>query len=284
MSKVLITGGQGYIARNLVPLFVNAKYTVDAPSRTDMDLLNFQHTLEYMEKSWPDVIIHAASKGGRRQVKDTWDDVFVPNLKMWEHLTVASLRHDPHPKIITLGSGAEFDRRWPIQEKYELTVQHNWPIDPYGLSKNIITKRALTDFDDVYVLRLFGCFNFDDDPARFIKNGILNLKRGLPVTVHQNKEMDYFYLDDVFNVMDYIIKNPYAPRDINLVYNKKVTLLDIASLIHKYVGRFNPVIKLNENGLGDPYTGASTVLYELPVADQLIGLESGICRTVQKLT
>ena len=202
---------------------------------------------------------------------------------MWEHLTAASCRTG-HAKIITIGSGAEFDRRWPIQERFEHSVQFQWPIDPYGLSKNIITKRALADFDNVYVLRLFGCFNFDDDPARFIKNGILNLKRGLPVIVHQNKEMDYFYLDDIYTVMDYIIKNETSLRNINLVYKDKVTLLDIASLIHKYVGRFNPVIKLNENGLGDPYTGSATALYTLPVADKLIGLESGICRTVQRLT
>ena len=285
--KVLITGGQGYIARNLVPLFLNAGYEVNAPSHTEMDLLNFQHTGERLESFWPDVIIHTASKGGRRQAKDTWEDMYVPNIKMWEHIAVASRLHTPRPKIITIGSGAEFDRRCPIQDRFEITVQSQWPLDPYGLSKNIITRRALTALDNAYVLRLFGCFNFDDDPLRFIKHGILNLKQGLPVTVHQNREMDYFYLDDVFQVMDYIINahpNRIIPRDINLVYNKKVTLLEIASLIHKHVGIFDPVIRLNDNGSGNSYTGSSVVLYTLPVAEKLIGLESGICRTVQKLT
>ena len=288
MSKVLITGGQGYIARNLVPLFQNAGYEVDAPSRTEMDLLNFKQTEEYLTKSKPDVIIHAAAKGGKRTGKDTWEGVFVPNMTMFENLYLCAMKPElDNVKVIVIGSGAEFDRRYPIHERFEETVKYSWPADPYGLSKNLITRRCHEDLDNMWVVRLFGCFNFDDDPARFIKNGILNLKRGLPVTVHQNKEMDYFYLDDVFNVMDYIIKahpNRIVPRDINLVYKNKVTLLDIASLIHKYVGRFNPVIQLTENGLGDPYTGSSTTLYELPVADQLIGLESGICRTVQKLT
>ncbi len=285
--KVLITGGHGYIARNLVPLFVNAGYTVDAPSRTEMDLMDFDATVEYLNKSYPDVIIHAAAKGGRRTQKDTWEDVYVPNIRMFEHLTIAHLRLNPRPKVIVIGSGAEFDRRYTIQNKLEEVVNFCWPIDPYGLSKNVITRRSLDDFDNISVVRLFGCFNFDDDPARFIKNGILNLKRGLAVVVHQNKEMDYFYLDDVFTVMDFIIKahpNRIVPRNINLVYDKKVTLLDIASLIHKCVGRFDPIIRLNENGEADPYTGSSDVLYSLPVADKLIGLEGGIFRTVQKLT
>lgn len=286
--KVLITGGQGYIARNLVPLFLNAGYQVDAPSRTEMDLLDTKGTEEYLLKSQPDVIIHAATKGGKRTQKDSWEDVFVPNMKMFENLYLYAMRPDfEFRKFIVISSGAEFDRRYPINGRFEETAKYSWPIDPYGLSKNLITRRCHEDLDNIWVVRLFGCFNFDDDPARFIKNGILNLKRGLPVTVHQNKEMDYFYLDDVFLVMDYIIKthpNRIVPRDINLVYDKKVTLLDIASLIHKHVGRFNPTIQLNENGEADPYTGASTVLYELPVADKLIGLEGGIFRTVQKLT
>jgi nucleoside-diphosphate-sugar epimerase len=283
--KVLINGGQGYIARNLVPLFVNAGYTVDAPSRTEMDLLNFERTEEYLIKSKPDVIIHAASKGGDRNDKDTWEDVFVPNMTMFENLYLCAMKSElEYTKIIVISSGAEFDRRYPIHGRFEETAKYCWPVDPYGLSKNLITRRCHEDLDNMWVVRLFGCFNFDEDPARFIKNGILNLKRGLAVTVHQNREMDFFYLDDIFTVMDYIIKFNNAPHDINLVYDKKMTLLDIASLIHKYVGRFNPVIQLNENGKADPYTGASTVLYELPVADKLIGLESGICRTVQKLT
>ena len=288
MKRVLITGGQGYIARNLVPLFQNAGYEVDAPSRTEMDLLNFKQTEEYLTKSKPDVIIHAAAKGGKRTGKDTWEGVFVPNMTMFENLYLCTIKPElDNVKVIVIGSGAEFDRRYPIHECFEETAKYSWPVDPYGLSKNLITRRCHEDVNNIWVVRLFGCFNFDDDPARFIKNGILNLKRGLPVTIHQNKEMDYFYLDDVFIVMNYIINarsNRIVPRDINLVYDKKVTLLDIASLIHKHVGRFNPVIKLNENGRGDPYTGDSSVLYELPVANKLIGLESGICRTVQKLT
>lgn len=283
--KVLITGGHGYIARNLVPLFLNAGYEVDAPSRTEMDLLNCEQTEEYFAKSKPDVIIHAASKGGSRNRKDTWEDVFVPNMKMFETLYLCAMRPEfEYVKFIVIGSGAEFDRRYPIHGRFEETAKYSWPIDPYGLSKNLITRRCHEDLDNIWVVRLFGCFNFDEDPSRFIKGGILNLKRGLAVEVHQNREMDFFYLDDVFTVMDYIVKANNAPRDINLVYDKKVTLLDIASLIHKYVGRFDPIIRLNENGRADPYTGASTVLYELPVSEKLIGLEGGICRTVNKLT
>jgi len=283
--KILITGGNGFIARNLKPLFEQNGYDVDAPSHIEMDLLNFQITSDYLIKSSPDIIIHAATKGGRRIQKDTWEDVFIPNIKMFEHLSVVvQLRMKVRPQIIIIGSGAEFDRRLPIQDKLENTLQLHWPIDPYGLSKNIIARRCTKDFDNIWLVRLFGCFNFDDDPSRFIKAGILNLKRGLPIEVHQNKEMDYFYLDDVFTVMDYIIREHPVPRDINLVYDIKTTLMDIVSLIHHCVGKFGPPVNLAHLGMSEPYTGSHELLYQLPIAKSFIGLEEGIRRTVQKLT
>lgn len=282
--KILITGGKGYIARNLVPLFQAGGYEVYAPPRTEMDLLNFDNTLECLERYQPDAIIHAASRGGRRQNKDTWEDVFIPNIKMWETLTRANLRPGTsHAKIITLGSGAEFDRRWPIQYVEESHVKYRYPIDPYGLSKNLISRRALEDFDDTYVLRLFGCFNWDDDPSRFIVAGINNLKRGLPIEIHQDREFDYFYLDDIYTVINYIIRIGSCPRNINLVYKEKVTLLSIASLIHKNFEKVNPGVKIaNAIGWGDAYCGNGMVLHKMGL--NLIGLEEGIRRTVLKLT
>lgn len=283
--KILITGGRGYIARNLIPLFEADGYEVLAPSRTELDLLNFEMLDGFLRKNRVDAIIHAAARGGKRTKTDTFEDVLVPNIKMYEHLIDVNW-YNPVPMFV-FGSGAEFDRRDRIIECAEEMMFRSWPIDPYGMSKNIISRRALADSKNIYVLRLFGCFNWDDDPSRFIKAGILNLKRGLPIEVHQNKKMDYFYLDDIFTVIDYILNNPATiPRDINLVYPEKTSLLDIASLIHKHMGIFEPTIKLVELGEGYDYTGSGYFLNRMRQLGnlQLVGLEEGIRRTVLKLT
>jgi GDP-L-fucose synthase len=288
MKKILITGGQGYIARNLRPLFENGEYEVVAPARTEMDLLNKEMTLEYFLKEKPDILIHAAARGGKRTKQDDWDTVFMENTKMWDTIEQIGLHSDVRlDKIFVFGSGAEFDRRLPIEEICENQVKSRYPSDPYGLSKNLITRRALESFTMTYVLRLFGCFNWDDDPTRFIKASILNLKRGLPIDIHQEKMMDYFYLDDIYTVIDYIIQHKHCPRDINLVYKDKMSLLNIASLIHKHMGKFEPTIKLGEMDIGNPYTGNGYFIRRMEMLDEnfkLIGLEEGIRRTVLKLT
>ena len=109
----------------------------------------------------------------------------------------------------------------------------------------------MKELNGAFVLRLFGCFNYDDDPSRFIKNAVLNLKRGLPITVHQDRMIDYFYLDDIATVIDYILDHPITtPRNLNLVYRDKVSLLDIASLVHKHTQIFGTTINLVETGMG----------------------------------
>lgn len=283
--KVLITGGKGYIARNLVPLFETGGYEVVAPSRTEMDLLNLEQTVEFLLREKPQILIHAAARGGKRTQLDEWEKVFVENMLMWETVEKISMRPDIGvDKVILFGSGAEFDRRKPIRGAMEREVEYAYPLDPYGLSKNLITRQALETFNNVYVLRLFGCFNWDDDPVRFIKAGILNLKRGLPIQIHQDKEMDYFFLDDIYTVIDYIIQHQCCPRHMNLVYHKKTTLMEIASLIHKHTKIFNPIINLLEMGEGLPYSGDGSLLANLSVYKKLVGLEEGIRQTVLKLT
>jgi nucleoside-diphosphate-sugar epimerase len=232
---------------------------------------------EYLRYEIFDAVIHTAIKGGDRNKRDTFENTYLPNIQMFENLT--SIVEPLHVPLIIFGSGAEFDRQTNINNCNEIDVFNRQPVDPYGLSKNIITRRMLS-ITNTYILRLFGCFNFDEDDTRFIKNSILNLKKGLPIEIHQNKYMDFFYLDDIFTVVNYILKNG-GPKDINLVYKEKIDLMGIANLIKKHCGLLNPKIKLMNSKNGNDYTGCGTILNTLPI--KLIGLSEGIFKTCKKL-
>ena len=280
--KVLITGGGGYIARNLKPLFERAGYFVLAPTHAELDLMDRNALEDYLNKELPDVIVHTAAKGAKKGDIESWENIYVPNMRMYENLFRSN---KSRAKIIIVGSGAEFDKRYNIQNALESRIEYEWPIDPYGLSKNIISKRAIADLQNAYVLRLFGCFNFDEDSTRFIKASILNLKAGRPIEIYQDREMDFFYLDDVFSVMHWVIMADHAPQNINLVYLRKHTLKDIAKIICKYYygweSTFDGQIKINSPEWVDSYTGSGMVLDRLPI--KLMGLERGIDETIRKL-
>ena len=250
------------------------------PSHTELDLLNQKSVSDYITNNSIEAIVHGATEGGKRNRADSFDSVYVHNITMFENLIKAS-----EIPTILLGSGAEFDRRKPICQKREEYIFFEWPLDPYGLSKNIIARRALTDSNNIRVLRLFGCFGYDEESSRFIKSCIINLKNGLPITIHQNKTMDFFYIDDLAAVIDHVLANG-GPRNINLVYDKKIDLLGIANLIAECACVNNPVIEVlgdSEAKNANEYTGYHEILYCQPIASKLIGIKEGIRRMVKEL-
>ena len=115
--KILITGGNGYVAKSLHRALSN-KYDVVSITRKDFDLTNRQLTDQWFQDKYFDVVIHTAIKGGSRLTEDS-GEVFYQNLKMFYNLFY---NKDKFDKLIHFGSGAELGN----------------PSSPYGLSKKII--------------------------------------------------------------------------------------------------------------------------------------------------
>lgn len=279
--KVFITGGEGYIARNLTRLFKNRGDEVYAPSKSELNLLIPSNITKHLLTF--DLIIHAASSGvSPHSGEDMFSDIYIQNIQMYENLHVV-LKKSGIP-IIFIGSGAEYDRRRPIKDRTENDVFNEWPIDPYGLSKNIITRRALTDFNNSYVLRLFGCFNHDEKESRLIRATIKNIHAGLPPHITQDRIMDYFYMDDLFTIITHLVQHS-GPRHINLVYEERTLLSDIVQKVQLYMGVNTDSIIDVGDVIGFEYCGAGDVLNEFCGNEKLklIGLDEGIRRTVESL-
>lgn len=286
IQRVIITGAGGYMGRNLSRLFkANKNYLVFSPPKETLNLLNFKESKEYIERIDPHIVIHAAIKGGTVVDTDTLQDT-ADNIKMYDNL--ASIVPE-NVTIVVLASGSEFDRSQDIDCAVEEDVVRSYPIDPYGLSKNIITRKSMEDTNTM-ILRLFGCFNHDEDDYRFIKRCILNIKEGKPIVIHQDKMMDFFYMDDAFTMMDFFLQSEgihyFNGPHLNLVYNEKYSLLNIASMILAATGKKNHPIEIHELGMGRSYTGDGTklsIILNKNPQTKLIGLEEGIVRTCKAL-
>ena len=271
--KVLITGGDGFIARNIKKYLSQFDYEIDCFGRRNLDLKSkLINVADY------DVVIHTAVQGGwgnQSGIPNCFD--FYDNLYMFENL-VSNIKNDC--VLINIASGAEF-RGDDIVSHIDNAVtndlyQSPTPKDFYGLAKNIIAKRVISR-EHSYNLRLFACFGYDEIPTRFIKSCFINKT----VTIPKNKFFDFFYVDDVARLVKFLIDGGVPIRsgtisDINCVYEEKISLHEIAKIIRdKYRQDLKINVKSND---GLPYTGSAVELKKISIfmKDKLVGFDKAL--------
>ena len=248
--KILITGGNGYIAKKLAIGLSDCD--VDVITRADLDLTNENACRIFFYNKVYDVIIHTAIEGGSRLKVDD-DSVLEKNLKMYFNLMNYAAQH---AKFISLGSGAE----------------EGHPTDPYGLSKHVIAQSMLAK-PNCYNIRIYAVFDHNELDTRFIKSNIKRYADKEDMVVHQNKLMDFFYMEDLISVVKYYIKEANPGKSFNCTYLESKTLLQIAEMIN-HLDKHRVGIGVLKDGFGKGYIGSWDGLV-LP----LVGLEQGIRNT-----
>ena len=255
--KILITGGNGYIAKSLYNTLKD-KYNITCITKQDFDLTNSSDTLEYFSDKHFDIVIHCAVSGGSRLKQETWNDMD-SNLKMYYNLLNCK---NKFTKLIHFGSGAE------------LIAQNT----PYGLSKHII-RQSILEKDNFYNIRIFGVFDENELDTRFIKGNIKKYLNNQSITIHQDKFMDFFYMKDLVSLVEYYILNENLPSEVNCSYNEKYTLSNIANIINS-LGNYRVNVDYNTEGMTEDYNFKDTnPLPNIP----FIGLENGIKQVYNKL-
>jgi nucleoside-diphosphate-sugar epimerase len=252
--KILITGGNGYIAKGLYNALKN-KHDITCITRQDFDLTSFQLMNEFFQNKYFDVVIHCAVQGGSRLKTESYRDMDI-NLISYYNL----LQHKPHyNKLIHFGSGAEASA----------------PESPYGLSKRVIANSILEQ-KNFYNIKIFGMFDENELDTRFIKGNIKRYINKEPIIIHQDKFMDFFYMKDLISLVDYYINNDNPPKQIDCSYDKLYKLSDIANIINS-LDDYKVIVKIEQEGMNLPYYGMANVLLEF------IGLEQGIKEIYNKL-
>ena len=161
--NVLITGSNGYIGKSIFNSKIeNIKFFHG--NRQTINLFDKESIKSFIKENKIDSIIHCAIEGGSRLKKDDIN-TFYKNILIFENLYYC--KNSLH-KVINFASGAEFDRETDINLVNEEDIFDRIPKDYYGLSKNIIAKKALTT-NNFYNLRIFGCFYENELDSRFIK-------------------------------------------------------------------------------------------------------------------
>jgi UDP-glucose 4-epimerase len=249
VKKLLLTGTSGFIGRNLKEQ-LSTQYSVTAPSRIELDLLDEDAVLCFLKDNNFDVVIHSATERSNRAIKDL-SNVMYRNCRMFFNLARS---HQHYGKMIYFGSGAEYDRRYYIPRMSEDYFDTHVPIDDYGFSKYICAKYAQT-LNNIFDLRLFGVFGkYEIWQVRFISNACCKAVWDLPITINQNVFFDYLHIDDLAKITKWFIENNPQKKSYNICSGEVFDLKMLANKILAASGKELDIVVARE-GLGKEYSG-----------------------------
>jgi len=255
--RVLITGGNGYIAKSLHNALKDV-YQITTISRDSFDLTDCFETSKFFGTKQFDVVIHCAVEGGSRLKPDS-TTALDNNLKMYYNLLANKHKFK---KLIHLGSGAEDYAR----------------DTPYGLSKYVI-KKSIEQQDNFYSVQIFGLFDENELDTRFIKSNIKRYINNEPMKIDVHKKMSFFYMKDFVQIIKHIADNPPTRllKQVHCSYIVDYTLREIADMINE-LGDYKVPIHMTEE-FGEDYIAPSRIQYRI----KYLGLRKGITDVYNKL-
>lgn len=252
--RILLTGGSGFVGRNLREA-LRHEHDVIAPSHQELDVTDAARVDEVLAGNRFDVVLHAAIEGGAHVVEST--------LRGYWNL---ARRREAFGRLFYFGSGAEYGKHRDLVKVREEEIGREIPRDPYGFAKLLCHEHA-RQTHGITNLRLFGVYGpHEGYIARFISNSIVKVLLGIDVTLRQNVVFDYLHVNDLVAVVRELLAVNHAPSDLNLTPTESISLLRILEIIASASGReVRP--RILSDGLNFAYTGDNgRLLHVLPDA------------------
>lgn len=277
MKTILLTGGSGFVGSNVLP-FLEEKYNVLAPTRSELDVRNMESLEKYIARNKFDVIIHLASPSPVRSAQcDSYERLFEDCLKIFMNLYTI---RDSCEKIIYSGSGAEYDKRRDIINASEEEIGKSIPIDDYGRAKFIMNEMARSS-NNIYNLRIFGCYGPKEYDSKFITHAIKCGLENKKITIRQDCYFDYLYVDDYARYLEYCIENQLRYHDYNASSGTRIRLSTIAQKVKEKLGLEQEIV-ISQPGLNKEYTASNErIISEMNFKGNLISIDEGIEKLIR---
>lgn len=261
MSKILVTGGAGFIGSNIVSILVEQGYNVtvldDLSSGYSCNLDAFQdvefiqgdirdeHAVEKSIKGAAGVIHLAASVGNKRSIDNPILDSeinVIGTLRILEACRKAGV-----PKIVYSSSAGIYGelKHLPIKEDHPIA-----PNSPYGASKLAAEKLSLAYADlydiEVVCLRYFNVYGPNqrfDEYGNVIPLFAFKILRGESLTVFGDGEQtrDFVNVRDVAQANLKALQAKGVSDAFNIASSTKITINKLVNMLEETSGRSTDV-------------------------------------------
>lgn len=252
-KKVLITGGDGFLGRQIVWRLEPASKKLFIPTKSEFNLMNYQEAVDCLKKFKPDIVIHpAAFYGGIWMNKLYPGKIFFENMAMGINMFEAS-RIAKVKKFVQVGTACSYPGHLENalkEEDFWNGLPHDTVIN-YGIPKKALQIMGVTykrqyDFNSIHIVltNLYGPWDSYNPErshvvAALIRKFVeahLNNSPTVEVWGTGRPIREFLYVEDA---SEGIIRATEVYNDtepINIAHGKGVTIKELAKTIQEIVG------------------------------------------------
>jgi GDP-L-fucose synthase len=259
--KILLTGSNGMVGKNILEHPYRKNYEVLIPSSKELNLLDYNSVDGYIKNNKPEFIIHAAGiVGGIQANISNPVKFFVENMDMGRNI-ILSAKNNGVKSLMNLASSCMYPRNAinPLSEDLILKGELEPTNEGYALAKILSTKLCEYIskennqflFKTIIPCNLFGRHDkFDPEhshmvPAVIRKLHIAKTQQIDQIEIWGNGEArrEFMYAGDLADFIFYAISNfEKMPQNINVGLGLDYSINEYYRLIAKVVG-FKGVFK-----------------------------------------
>lgn len=298
MSRVLVTGGAGFLGSRLVELLRGEGHEVSVSRRADYDLTSMEDTARLFAEAEPEIVYHlAAEVGGIGANRANPGRYWYANLVMGAHVLEQARLHST-PKLVVAGTICAYPKLAPVPF-HEEDLWNGYPEEtnaPYGVAKKAIlvgaqSYRTQYGTNAIFLLpvNLYGPGdNFDLETSHVIPALIRKMVEAgaggddeIVLWGDGSPTREFLYVDDCARGLALAGERYDGADPVNLGTGEEIAIRDLAELVREETGYRGTIRWDASRPNGQPRRRLDTTR-----AEELFGftaevpLRDGIARTV----